>query len=107
VPDQQPRQPKRRIRYDDRMRLADYRIVFGSAEGKRVLYDLIARHYVLGTTFSGEQLTMAYCEGQRDVVLHILRYMQMTPRDIPGVRTGMLQQFELEDLDDDADAGRS
>lgn len=96
-----PDEPKKRtIRYDDRMRLMDYRVVFGSEEGKRVLYDLIARHYVLGTTFSGEQLTMAYCEGQREVVLHILRYMQMTPKDIPEVRTGMLAQFELESEDD-------
>jgi hypothetical protein len=95
-----PDAKKRTIRYDDRMRLMDYRIVFGSEEGKRVLYDLIARHYVLGSTFSGEQLTMAHCEGQREVVLHILRYMQMTPKDIPGVRTGMLAQFELESEDD-------
>jgi len=95
-----PDAKKRTIRYDDRMRLMDYRVVFGSEEGKRVLYDLIARHYVLGTTFSGEQLTMAHCEGQREVVLHILRYMQMTPKDIPGVRSGMLAQFELEGEDD-------
>lgn len=92
-----------KLPYDDKMRLADYRIVFGSPEGKRVLNDLIARHYVLGTTFgqgstfSAEPTILARNEGQRDVVLHILRYMQMTPQDIPGARIGVLAQFELEE----------
>ncbi len=103
---EQPTGRKRTIRYDDRMRLGDYRVVFGSAEGKRVLHDLIARHYVLGTTFHQEPTIVAFNEGQRDVVLHILRYMQMTPKDIPGTRMGMLAQFELEGLDDDVDPGR-
>jgi hypothetical protein len=92
-----------RMKYDDRMRLADYRMVFGSAEGKRVIHDLIARHYVLGSTFAGDPITMAHNEGQREVVLHILRYMQMKPSDIPQARETMLQQFELE-LPEDANA---
>lgn len=104
--EQPPQKRRRHIRYDDRMRLMDYRVVFGSAEGKRVLHDLIARHYVLGTTFHHEPTIVAFNEGQRDVVLHIMRYMQMTPKDIPDARIGMLQQFELEGLDEDADAGR-
>lgn len=101
-----PEPQKRSIKYDDRMRLADYRIVFGSAEGKRVLNDLIARHYLLGSTFSSEATIMAHAEGQRVVVLHILRYMQMTPKDLPATRLGMLAQFELEG-NDDADGSGS
>jgi hypothetical protein len=91
---------KRTIRYDDRMRLADYRIVFSTAEGRRVIHDLIARHFVLGSTFTGEPVTMAHNEGQREVVLQILRYMQMKPTDIPQARETMLQQFELEEAED-------
>ena len=86
-------------KYNDRHRLADYRAAFGSGEGQRVLHDLIARHFVLGPTFAADGITMAYREGQRDVVLHILRYMQMTPADIPQARQTMLEQFELEGLD--------
>jgi hypothetical protein len=92
---------KKTQRYDDRMRLQDYRIVFGSPEGKRVLHDLIARHYVLGSTFSSEATIMAHAEGQRDVVLQVLRFMQMRPADIPEARTTMLQQFELEPTDEE------
>lgn len=92
---------KQRVGYGDRDRLADYRIVFGSPEGKRVINDLIARHYVLGSTFSSEPIIMAHAEGQRGVVLQILRFMQMTPADIPEQRLGMLQQFELEPVDEE------
>lgn len=92
---------KRTIKYDDKMRIADYRITFSGDSGQRVLHDLIARHYVLGSTIHHEPTIVAFNEGQREVVLHILRYMQMTPKDIPATRIGMLQQFELEGLDDE------
>ena len=96
-----------KAKYDDKMRLMDYRTVFGGEAGKRVLNDLIARHYVLGSTISGEPIIMAFNEGQREVVLHILRYMQMTPKDIPLQRLSMLEQFELEGPEnDDLAAGR-
>ena len=80
-------------------------MVFGSAEGKRVLHDLIARHYVLGSTFQRRaNYNGAINEGQREVVLHILRYMQMKPNDIPRRAKRMLQQFELELPSEDANA---
>jgi hypothetical protein len=44
---------------------------------------------------------MAHAEGQRDVVLQVLRFMQMRPADIPEARTTMLQQFELEPTDEE------
>jgi hypothetical protein len=87
---------EKKQRYDDRMRLQDYRAVFGSGEGRRVLNDLMARHYLLGSTLSADPISMAHAEGQREVVLHILRYMQMTPSDIPQARISMLEQFELD-----------
>lgn len=88
-------------KYDDRQRLMDYRATFGSPEGKRVLHDLIGRHFILGSTFSPEPTTTAFSEGQREVVLQILRYMQMRPADIEAVRAGVLAQFELEPADAD------
>jgi hypothetical protein len=94
------------VKYTDRDRLSDYRTVFSTPEGKKVLLDLIARHYVLGSTFHNEPTIMANNEGQREVVLHILRYMQMKPSDIPTLREGMLAQFELEPTDDDLATGR-
>ena len=87
-------------KYNDKNRLMDYRATFASPEGKRVLLDLIARHYLLGSTFDDNPAIMAHAEGQREVVLQIMRYTQMTPQDIPGLRTTMLQQFELEDVEE-------
>ena len=87
--------------YDDRDRLADYRAVFGSAEGKRVLHDLIARHYVLGSTFSSEATIMAHAEGQRDgCPANPALHADAARRHPEGARTTVLQQFELEPLDD-------
>jgi len=91
--------PDKKQKYDDAVRLRDYREVFGGEAGKRVLTDLIARHYVLGSTFHHEPTIFAHNEGQREVVLQILRYLQMTPADIPKVRRGVLAQFELETED--------
>jgi len=78
----------------------DYREVFGHGAGQRVLYDLIARHFVLGSTFSPEPTIMAHQEGQRQVVLEILRYMQMHPADVAPTREGMIAQFEFGEDDD-------
>ena len=52
---------------EQRNKVINYKRVFGTPEGKEVLYDLINNHYVL-STHKGD----AYCEGQRKVVLEIL-----------------------------------
>lgn len=52
--------------------IEDYKIVFESEHGKRVLYDLMQKHNVLKSTFSENPHEMAYKEGQRKVILDIL-----------------------------------
>lgn len=57
-------------------RLKDYRKLFSSDVGKRVLNDLIAQHYVMSSTYvRGDALDMAFREGQRNVILRIMSVM--------------------------------
>jgi hypothetical protein len=81
--------------YGDRNRLQDYRAVFGSPEGKRVLADLAARHWMFGGTLHAESLVMAHREGERNVVLGIIDYMEMKPDDLPAIRESMITQFGI------------
>ncbi len=54
-----------------------YRQVFNSAEGLRVLGDLQRRYHLNATTFErGDPHYSAFLEGQRDVVLTIMRMME-------------------------------
>lgn len=54
-----------------------YRQVFNSAEGLVVLEDLKKRFSVNATTFErGDPHYSAYLEGQRSVVLSIMRFME-------------------------------
>lgn len=55
----------------------DYQATFATAEGERVLYDLMKTHYVMGTTFTADQNVMALKEGERNVVLRILHLLKI------------------------------
>ncbi len=85
--------------YGDRQRLADYRETFSTPAGKRVLHDFFARYWVFGSTMHAEPQVMAMREGERNVCLDILRYMEMKPADIADVRVTMAQQFGLEEVE--------
>ncbi len=50
----------------------DYRAVFGSGEGKRVLEDLMRFCGHLRTSFCGDMHKTAFFEGQRNVYLYVL-----------------------------------
>lgn len=54
-----------------------YQAVFSSAEGEKVLFDLMRTHHIIGTTFSKDPHEMALKEGERNVVLRILSIMKI------------------------------
>lgn len=85
--------------YDDKQRLQDYRATFTTDAGTRVLNDLIYRHYVLETTVNIHAIHMAHMEGQRDVVLGILNFLQLKPEQIPQARQSVVDQFLQEEAD--------
>ena len=55
----------------------DYKTVFNSDEGKRVLADLEKRcHFLTTTNIKGDSHESAYMEGQRSVLLFIKQMLQ-------------------------------
>jgi hypothetical protein len=69
-----------------RGRVVDYKRTFASEQGKRVLHDLIATHFVMNATYTkGDPMGMAFKEGQRQVVLRIMTMMKMDPEEVERV----------------------
>ena len=50
-----------------------YQVLFATDDGTKVMDDLQKRFHVDQTTFSNDALEMAFLEGQRSVMLFILR----------------------------------
>lgn len=53
-------------------KVTDYQRVFGSSQGKRVLYDLMKTHFMLSGTMGRDPYESAAREGERQVVIRIL-----------------------------------
>ena len=51
----------------------NYQVLFATDNGTKVLDDMQKRFHVDQSTFSSDALEMAFLEGQRSVVLFILR----------------------------------
>lgn len=51
-----------------------YQKVFRSPDGEKVLHDLMKRFYN-GSVFDSDPVNMAYREGQRETVAHILQQL--------------------------------
>ena len=55
----------------------NYKTIFNTAEGKRVLADLEKRcHFLTTTNIKGDSHESAYMEGQRSVLLFIKQMLQ-------------------------------
>ncbi len=60
------------------VKVSDYKSVFNSATGKRVLEDLCRNHFVFSTSFvKGDQYESARREGERLVILRILSHLKI------------------------------
>lgn len=57
--------------YSDQQRQADYKDVFGSVEGKRVLADIMAKASVFAPIMTVDPIAAARIEGARALALHI------------------------------------
>jgi hypothetical protein len=54
-----------------------YQSFFATADGEKVLFDLMRTHHVIGSTFSkGDPYETAFKEGERNVVLRILSILK-------------------------------
>lgn len=59
-----------------------YRTVFGTDDGKKVLNDLCKSCHVLHSTMDANPHEMAYKEGERSVILRILRTIEIDPFEL-------------------------
>jgi hypothetical protein len=59
-----------------------YQTAFNTAQGTKVLYDLMDKHGMLHSTFDPNPYEMARKEGARNVVLRILTIMKTDPQQI-------------------------
>lgn len=74
-------------------KLIDYKTVFGSAQGKRVLYDMMKAAHMLETSFvKKDSHEMAFREGERNNVIRILAILKMDPEKLRQ----MIQEGEEE-----------
>lgn len=58
-------------------KVIDYKVTFSTEEGKRVLFDLMKSCGMDTSSFDENPLNMAYREGQRNVVLHIMNKLKI------------------------------
>lgn len=76
--------PKSRAAQKRYAKIVDYKRVFGTEQGKRVLHDMMVAANVLSPMMSkgarGEDLL--FSEGQRNVVLRILTFLKTDPEKL-------------------------
>lgn len=60
----------------------DYKDVFSSVKGQKVLNDMMAAHFVIQPTVSDNPHETYFREGQRNVVLRILQLMKVDIKEI-------------------------
>ena len=59
----------------------DYEFTFKTAEGQRVLNDIIKAAHVLEPTFTSDPYETAFREGERNMGLRILTILNYSPKD--------------------------
>lgn len=62
--------------------VADYKAVFESEKGRKVLMDLMRNHYVLASTYDYDPTLTALREGERNVVLRILAMLKINVEEL-------------------------
>lgn len=74
-----------KIFHKQKQRLAAYKDAFETDLGKRVLYDLMLHHGMLSSSFSTDPLDMARKEGERNVILRILKILGTKMDDLENL----------------------
>lgn len=62
--------------------VADYKLIFESEAGERVLYDLMKKCHFLHTSYDGDINSMVFREGERNVVNYIMTMLKQDPSQI-------------------------
>tara|TARA_R110000868_G_scaffold380551_1_gene646568 strand:+ start:708 stop:989 length:282 start_codon:yes stop_codon:yes gene_type:complete len=67
----------------------DYKLTFSSDHGLRVLRHLMRRHGMMNSTFDSDPHTSAYLEGQRAVVIEIMKKLRI---DVKKLETEIFKE---------------
>lgn len=79
----------------EKKRQADYRKVFNSPEGAKVLADLCQRHFIFSTTHvPGDSVASAFQEGRRSVVMDLIKYLKI---DLESLEKQMETPYDRRD----------
>lgn len=69
---------KKKAYSKQRQLITDYKHVFGTEQGRRVLHDMMKAHFMISPTHvKNDALGTSYNEGMRNVVLRILSFIKM------------------------------
>tara|TARA_R100001594_G_C4052417_1_gene265261 strand:+ start:4119 stop:4388 length:270 start_codon:yes stop_codon:yes gene_type:complete len=76
----------------------DYKAVFSTEEGERVLFDLMKNNFMLAPTFTSCVHEMALREGSRNAILRILSILKVKPEELrKHITKGMEREHEYID----------
>tara|TARA_Y100000356_G_C11042294_1_gene174238 strand:+ start:185 stop:451 length:267 start_codon:yes stop_codon:yes gene_type:complete len=76
----------------------DYKAVFSTEEGERVLFDLMKNNFMLAPTFTSCVHEMALREGSRNAILRILSILKVNPEELrKHITRGMEREHEYID----------
>lgn len=76
----------------------DYKAVFSTEEGERVLFDLMKNNFMLAPTFTSCVHEMALREGSRNAILRILSILKVKPEELrKHITRGMEREHEYID----------
>lgn len=79
--------------YAEEQRVRDYLATFSSDHGARVLADLVVKGHVLESTLVPEAHIFAFREGERNLVLEILRMLSLKPDQVRKVVDDVQETF--------------
>ena len=82
-------------------KVTDYRSVFRTEEGQRVLYDLMKQGHVIKPTYVIEnQQESNLNEGKRELVLYILHVLETDPvKLINSIKQGKINDSRYEEIE--------
>ena len=76
-----PEQQARQVVEERHFLAMDYRFVFASEPGQRVLADILRRAGVMQSTYDAHPSNAAFAEGKRRVALEIIEMINADPAD--------------------------
>jgi hypothetical protein len=77
----------------------DYKKIFNTNSGKRVLYDLMKQGHYLHSSFTGDVNETIFREGERNIIHYIMLQLKQDPKlMLEEIRKREQEELEYEDI---------